>query len=408
MGFFAPLRLCGEDFFKESMKKRWDIFCKVVDNFGDIGVCWRLAKQLAHEHSLQVRLFVDDVQVASKIISTININKTSQIIDSIEINLWNNATVFDATADVVIEAFACELPQSYLDLMTPETIWVNLEYLSAESWVADFHGKHSLIGNKKRHFFFPGFNENTGGLIRENDAVRANQKWIPDTNPHLNPLPEGEEAIALSPSGRKLERGLAGMTADKEAFNISLFCYEHAPLQALFHAAASGTQKATIYAPLTHSIQKIAAFFDKEDLKAGDVLSKNQLTLQVLPFLWQVDYDALLRTCDLNFVRGEDSWVRAIWAGKPFIWQPYAQTEGAHIVKLNAFLDVFYADLSAEQKTMVCEAHGYWLSGQGAEHVWDNYFKLLPEITRGTQAKSQQLAHQPDLASKLLIFCNNA
>ena len=390
------------------MKKRWDIFCKVVDNFGDIGVCWRLAKQLANEHGLQVRLYVDDIQVASKIISTININKTSQIIDSIEINLWNNATVFDATADVVIEAFACELPQSYLDLMSPETIWVNLEYLSAEPWVVDFHGKHSKKGDLTRHFFFPGFNENTGGLIREKDAVNANKKWIPTTNPHLNPLPEGEKVSALSPSGRKLDRGLAYFTVDKEAFNISLFCYEHAPLQALFHAAAGGMQKTTIYVPYTQSIQKIAPFFGKESLKVGDILSKNQLTLRVLPFLSQADYDALLCACDLNFVRGEDSWVRAIWAGKPFIWQPYVQSEDAHIVKLNAFLDVFYADLSAEQKTMLGEAHGYWLSGQGSEHVWKNYFKWLPEIALATQAKSQQLALQPDLASKLLIFCNNA
>ena len=390
------------------VKSHWDIFCKVVDNFGDIGVCWRLAEQLAHEHGLQVRLFVDDVQVASKIIRTIDFNKTSQIIDNIEIVIWNEAAVFDVSADVVIEAFACELPQKYLDLMTPETVWVNLEYLSAEPWVADFHGKHSLINHKKRHFFFPGFNENTGGLIREKNAVRTNQKWIPATNPHLNPLPEGEEATALPPSGRKLDRGLAHLTVDKQTFNISLFCYEHAALQALFHAAAGGMQKTTIYAPLTNSIQKIAPFFDLENLKVGDILMKDQLTLQVLPFLSQAEYDELLWRCDLNFVRGEDSWVRAIWAGKPFIWQPYVQNEGAHIVKLNAFLDVFYADLSADKKMMVCEAHGYWLSGHGSEHVWENYFKWLTEIALATQEKSRQLARQPDLATKLLEFCINA
>ena len=28
------------------MRVTWDIFCSVVDNFGDIGVTWRLARQL--------------------------------------------------------------------------------------------------------------------------------------------------------------------------------------------------------------------------------------------------------------------------------------------------------------------------------------------------------------------------
>ena len=25
----------------------WDMFCRVIDNYGDIGVCWRLAADLA-------------------------------------------------------------------------------------------------------------------------------------------------------------------------------------------------------------------------------------------------------------------------------------------------------------------------------------------------------------------------
>ncbi|MBY0444112.1 MAG: elongation factor P maturation arginine rhamnosyltransferase EarP, partial [Burkholderiales bacterium] len=38
---------------------RWDIFCRVIDNYGDIGVCWRLARQLSFEHGFAVRLMVD-------------------------------------------------------------------------------------------------------------------------------------------------------------------------------------------------------------------------------------------------------------------------------------------------------------------------------------------------------------
>ncbi|HET9045379.1 MAG TPA: elongation factor P maturation arginine rhamnosyltransferase EarP, partial [Casimicrobiaceae bacterium] len=39
--------------------QRWDVFCKVVDNFGDAGVCWRLARQLVAEHDLAVTLWID-------------------------------------------------------------------------------------------------------------------------------------------------------------------------------------------------------------------------------------------------------------------------------------------------------------------------------------------------------------
>ena len=346
---------------------QWDIFCKVVDNFGDIGVCWRLARQLAHEHGLQVRLFVDDLQVVSKIITTINFNKNSQLIDNIEIINFNFKT---KPADVVIEAFACGLPAAYQNLMTESTIWVNLEYLSAENWVADFHAKHSRVGDLTRHFFFPGFTKNTGGLLRERDLIAQRDTYL-QTELHENEL------------------------------KISLFCYENAPLQALFHAAAGDMQKTTIYAPFTDSIHQIASFFGKEKLRVGDVLTKNMLTLRVLPFLSQTEYDELLWTCDLNFVRGEDSWVRAIWAGKPFIWQPYVQSENTHITKLNAFLDVFYSENAS-----ACEAHRYWSSGQWSNQIWQRYLDNLPAIQISTLQQSKKLSEYIDLAAQLITFCN--
>jgi uncharacterized repeat protein (TIGR03837 family) len=118
----------------------------------------------------------------------------------------------------------------------------------------------------------------------------------------------------------------------------------------------------------------------------------------------QVDYDQLLRDCDLNFVRGEDSWVRAIWAGKPFIWQAYLQDENVHIKKLDAFLDLFYADFDA--KEVVCEAHHAWVAGVMPSEVWQNYLVNLSAIKNHTQHQSSQLAKQADLAAKLVIFCN--
>jgi uncharacterized repeat protein (TIGR03837 family) len=75
---------------------------------------------------------------------------------------------------VVIEAFGCELPAAYVEAMAGSArapIWLNLEYLSAEAWVAGCHGlpsPHPRLPLVK-HFFFPGFGPGTGGLLRERD-----------------------------------------------------------------------------------------------------------------------------------------------------------------------------------------------------------------------------------------------
>jgi uncharacterized repeat protein (TIGR03837 family) len=360
------------------MKKRWDIFCKVVDNFGDIGVCWRLARQLHVEHGLQIRLWVDDLINVKKIIPSLNINLNQQVVDEISIEKWGETADFSQAADVVIETFSCELPQSYLAAMTlQQSTWVNLEYLSAENWVDDFHGKPSPQANGLvRHFYFPGFTENTGGLIRERDTFQLNQK-----SRHSEFRRNGEGDL-----------------------KISLFCYENAPIHDLFTALQANIHAVAVYVPESVIWSKIADYFGKSTIRVGETLSINNLSVHLLPFLSQANYDALLRDCDLNFVRGEDSWLRAIWAGKPFIWQPYVQDEGAHIKKLEAFLMLFYDDF--EQKDMLCKAHGYWAAGQVPKGAFESYLTHLSTIETYTLKQSQQLAQQQDLATKLVNFCN--
>ena len=165
------------------MHKRWDIFCKVVDNFGDIGVCWRLARQLHVEHGLQIRLWIDDLEAAQAIIPSLNVVENSQVCEEITILKWNAEADFSQAAEVVIEAFACELPSKYLAAMArQQSKWVNLEYLSAETWVADFHAKPSPQTNGlTRYFYFPGFTEATGGLIRERNVEVGRETKIEST-----------------------------------------------------------------------------------------------------------------------------------------------------------------------------------------------------------------------------------
>jgi uncharacterized repeat protein (TIGR03837 family) len=365
-----------------ALKPRWDIFCKIVDNFGDIGVCWRLARQLHVEHGLQVRLWIDDLGVAQAIIPSLNIEKVVQVCDEINILKWNAETDFSQASDVVIETFACGLPPAYLVAMGQQkSKWVNLEYLSAELWVDDFHGKPSpqvLLNSGNdlvRHFYFPGFTEATGGLIREKNILSRYSDFS---------------------------------QSDNNVIKVSLFYYHYAPIQPLLTSLAESNQAINCYVSDNSIFSQLADFFDKDLINVGDTLTKGNLTLHALPFLSQAGYDQLLQACDVNFVRGEDSWIRAIWAGKPFIWQPYLQTENTHIKKLKAFIDVFYANY--EQKDMLWKAHEYWAT----DHVmqaefnvdWQQYFNALESINAFTQTQANALVKQTDLAAKLVFFCN--
>src|SRR3990167_4247188 len=117
--------------------RSWDIFCTVIDNYGDIGVCWRLARQLAAEHGLAVRLWVEDLNSLQPLSPEVDPLREAQSCRGVEVRRW--PADFPATypADVVIETFACELPERYQAAMAQreqKPVWINLEYLSAASW----------------------------------------------------------------------------------------------------------------------------------------------------------------------------------------------------------------------------------------------------------------------------------
>ena len=161
------------------MSSRWDIFCSVVDNYGDIGVTWRLARQLVAEHGLAVRLWVDDLGAFVRLCPQADAQAPRQIQQGVEICLWRADWQVVEPADVVIEAFACELPAAYIEAMAKrkrKVLWLNLEYLSAEDWVEGCHGLPSLQSNGlSKFFFFPGFTAGSGGLLRERELLT--QRW---------------------------------------------------------------------------------------------------------------------------------------------------------------------------------------------------------------------------------------
>jgi len=372
-------------------RPRWDIFCHIVDNYGDIGVCWRLARQLAHEYGLSVRLWVDELGIAQRLITGIEPSLERQAIDDVEICHWAEPFADEMVADVVIEAFGCELPQNYLAAMAKtKPIWLNLEYLSAENWVAEFHlrpSPHPALQLTK-YFFFPGFTEQTGGLLREQDLIEKRDAFQ-------------NSSQAQARSWKKLA------VADSAALKVSLFCYADAPIVDLLESMAASSQPVLCLVPDSGILPTISEYFGAGPLKAGDSLNKGNLTVRLLPFLSQDDYDCLLWACDLNLVRGEDSWVRALWAAKPMIWQPYRQQQETHLVKLQAFLDFYSAGLSEDASNVLREAHASWCSHGFAAENWQAVLAHLPELKGHAIKQAKQLAAHTDLAAKLVIFCQN-
>jgi uncharacterized repeat protein (TIGR03837 family) len=304
-----------------------DIFCRVIDNFGDIGVTWRLVRQLQQEHGWLPRLWVDDLKSFQQLEPRVSVAAT-QHIDGIEIIHWPQATDF-TPAPIVIATFSCDLPDQYVENMRaqrnhpttrPESLWINLEYLSAEDWVEGCHGLPSLRADGlSSHFFFPGFTEKTGGLLRESGLITQRDIWQTDRAAQRAFL----EKLGLSPAA---VAALFPVTRDHPAARlVNLFCYSNAPVAELIEIFGADSRQTVLLIPEGLCPQYTCG-------------QQGQLFIERVPFLPQTEYDKVLWSADLNFVRGEDSIVRGIWAGKPLIWQIYPQTENTHLEKLRAWL----------------------------------------------------------------------
>ena len=352
------------------------MFCKVVDNFGDIGVSWRLARQLADEHGVQVHLWVDDMALAQRFAGAGH--------PGVQLLHWQEATRFASAATVVIETFGCGLPPAYQACMQARrTHWVNVDYLSAEDWVTGFHGQPSPQANGLvRHYFYPGFHAQTGGLIRERDLVVMQEAAV-------------AHAAAFWQS--------LGLIPDPQRLQLSLFCYPHAPMRALLQSFREAQRPVRVLVPESVA-PALAAAMALPALPVGERLLWGQCELCVIPFLSQTDYDRLLHLCDLNFVRGEDSWIRAIWAGKPMIWLPYQQTEETHLQKLAAFLQCYTEGSPATFASMLDSTMQAWATGRWQAGQTQSLLTGLDTWKTHAQQFATRLSQQPDLATNLVIF----
>ena len=372
----------------------WDIFCSVIDNFGDIGVTWRLARQLADERRIPVRLWVDDLAAFRRIRPEIDPELATQTLAGVEVHRWTSPLPDMEPGEVVIEALACNLPDEFVARMAarnPKPVWLNLEYLTAEDWAGGVHGlpsPHPRLPLAK-FFFMPGYGPGSRGLTRES--------WLMERR---NAFQADAEARAAFWAGL----GLPGERSGE--LRVSLFSYENAALPGLLGTWASSARPLRVLVPVSKALPEIGAWFGLDaQPEPGSRLARGALTLHVLPMLDQDDYDRLLWACDLNFVRGEDSFVRAQFAGRPMVWQIYRQEEEAHFAKLEAFLDLYCADMDRKLAALTRDAWRTWNRETGFGAFWPAWLDDLPALGRHAKMWCDHLARQSDLASNLLIFC---
>ena len=375
---------------RKNAKATLALFCRVVDNYGDIGICFRLAKQLVTEYQIEVSLWVDDLVSFQRLCPHLSTTAAQQQVAGIRVIHWVEQAadlVTHDVADIVIEFFGCDLPPNYLSAMRQRPpVWINLEGLSAEAWVEGCHTLPSPQSGLSKYFFYPGFTASTGGLLLEATLLAQCAQFHRQPQARLDFLGQ----LGLSPTE------CAGTC-------ISLFCYPDAPVSALFNVWKTGNQPITCLIP-----QGVASAALQHWMNGADSAIHGALTLRIIPFLSQTDYDLLLWSCAINFVRGEDSLVRAHWAQQAFVWHIYPQEQALHHVKLKAFL------LRSGLRDHVPAYDKFSLSWNGASdatpdwhQLWQEFSRDQREITTATRNWVLSLPTNGDLASNLWHFCES-
>jgi len=354
---------------------RWEIFCRIVDNYGDIGVCWRLARALVGGHGVRVRLWVDDWGTLARLCP--QAQRDGVVVAGVELRHWVEPFAREEPGDVVIEAFGCGVPVSHVRAMAARKrppVWINLEYLSAEDWVRGCHGLASPQANVAltKYFFFPGFTADTGGLIRESRLFE------------------------------RRDRVQVGRPRN-EVFTVSLFGYEQPMLAGLLHCWRTGSEPMRLLVPEGRALSSVNAALGVE-LAVGQNANFDALRVEVLPFTDQENYDEMLWQCDLNFVRGEDSFVRAQWAARPLVWHIYPQEDEVHLKKLDAFLALYCIGLAAPAAKALVNFWRAWNGCGDLAAAWPDFARVLPLLDAHAHNWCESLSERPSLVDALWGF----
>ena len=378
----------------------WDLLCQVVDNYGDAGVLWRLARRLGADGQRRVRLWIDDLATLAALEPEARWDST---VAGVEIRRWQPDLDTAALPDVLITGFDARPPASLRQRMKPgHPLWITVDHLSAETWVEGFHGSPSPKSDGVvEHYFYPGFTAATGGLLLEPGVLAARD--------------------AARDSSRDTAAGAHGHGSDQTPASALLFCYHPSPVLTLARVMAASarhplsrqTTEAAHAVPERWLIRLPRAGLATRDRAApacrppgtgtvgrepagpgrsdptgdADTRPGSSVRLEAVPFLSQCRFDDSLRASTLNLVRGEDSQVRAIWAARPFLWQAWRQDETTRSAKVEAFLARQADWLHPADQAALARLTRWWNGLIPAEVT-------APDRTALAMALSQVMGHQ--------------
>lgn len=379
----------------ESMAEAW-VFVRVIDNYGDAGVGWRLSCLLAEYLHMHVRLWIDDTDALNKLVPAPE--KQARI----TIEAWQGDAMMQqqlsAAADpvLVIETFGCELPPQVLERIREcRPLWLNWEYLTAEDWAVGLHAMSSLQPNGlEKYFWFMGIDADSGGLLREPDYLAEREKFR--QQPKLQHAFRQEYGLPLQHTGQLW----------------LVFAYtsgQWAQWMAMWQQADTPVTLWLAGGQVIESLRAAKLIAPEELQQEGDICELGNVTLVRIPFVPQAAFDRLLWLADAAIVRGEDSFVRALWAGLPFFWHIYRQDDDVHLQKLHSFWFKAMQGWPAELRqafTVLSDD----LNGAGAvsslkrEQAWQYLCAHWQSWVKSAAAWSEMLHGQDNALEKLARF----
>lgn len=377
-----------------------DIFCEIIDNFGDIGVVYRISKELKKIfQNVRIRIVLnrlEEFKAINKKVKDVDYQEIDGLICVTEKYVKENMESF-GVSDVFIEAFGCNVPEEYVKAAKENSkLWINLEYLSGEKWIEDFHLCESLIDSKtlKKIFFMPGFSEKSGGVIIDSGFLER-MKYGKENR---------DEVFKKYFKDFDL----------KDKFIGTVFSYEKNFENLL--ETLKNYKKETVLLLMGEKTQKSFSEILKKNLTEdyGNIVKYGKITMIYSDFFSQEEYEEIISASDFNFTRGEDSFVRGIVLGKPFMWHIYLQEEKAHMDKIKAFTERFKesVEVSEEEKNII-ESYCNLLedyndrdknSLEKGKEDFKIFFEKFEEIDRICEKYSKFLLEKCNLVKKLYKY----
>ena len=388
------------------------VLCKVVDNFGDIGVVWRLCCQLSNQIKKEnltskINLIVDDLASFNKICNSVDSNKSFQIVENINIFNWNDEKLcYDEFSkndgenlSVILEVFQCSRPFWMEKILFEEKLnrtvqIIMIDYLTAEKYAEDFHCLQSLTRSSKvqKVNFMPGFTNKTGGLIIDSE-------W--------------EQLCDY-----KNNKTLLCFTYDRNWDALANACKKSNYIERVLIAPGKGfdSLKKSFYSDLgfiTNPTNGRVKALSKACLDRTYFIKDSNLKIEELSFMNQNEWDKMLKNCGVLFIRGEESMSRACLSGIPFVWHAYPQSDEYQLIKVRALLERMSIHFKCEDFKIIEKV---WILINSAESEVEqeefekailDFFDNAEKLVYGFREFALDLRKNGDLCSNLMTFIKN-